>query len=706
MEILNPAYIASNETDVPKIVRLWMFRLFVPLGGYRKYIVDGWDEEKLVDVLGIGKLDDDDCRRPFERAKPSKDKQNDFVAKIKDLHEKAERDLYLSALPVCVAKNIDCLSELIGLSLTERKLLAFVVILKTCRILDDTADLLGDMAAAKFFRTLSLILNLSECDIRVALNSKGVLDRTGLIRMERFKFVTFSSHLDLLSVHFAHALVSGETDPINLLRDKISLSSPPTLNISDYAHIAPALKVLRPYLKNVMKNRRKGVNIFMHGAPGTGKSQLAKILAQEMGCELLEVSSENESGEPVSGAKRLCAFYAAQCFFAKGKAMILFDEVEDVFDNGGGLITQKSVAQNSKAWINRILEENTVPTLWLSNSVDCLDAAFIRRFDMVIEMTTPPKKQREQMISKMSSGLLDELTIKRLAGCEELTPAVVARAVSVVQSISNELDDTESAAAIESLISNTLEAQGHRPIQKNDANRVLDIYDPLFIHADADLALITDGLRRSKSGRLCLYGPPGTGKTAYGRWLADQMGVPLLVKKASDLLGMYVGQNEKNIARAFKQAEQENAVLLMDEVDSFLQDRRGSKQNWETSLVNEMLTQMESFSGVFIASTNLMDGLDQAALRRFDLKVKFNFLTGRQSVEMLRRYCLDLRLAMPSEEQKTQIMHLTNLTPGDFAAVARQHRFRPIKDGTALIMALGTECSMKESAKASIGFLD
>ena len=704
MEILAPTRIASKKTDVPEIVRLWMFRLFVPLGGYRKYIVNGWNDEKLVDVLGIGKLDDDDCVSPSDRAKLPKERQNNFIEKIKYLHEKAEHDFYLSGLPVCVEKNIDCLSDLIGLSMTERKILTFAVILKTSRILDDTADLLGDMSLNKLFRTLTLVLNLPESDIRVALNSKGLLDRTGLLKKAR-GITTLGSQFDLLSSHFAHTLASGETDPINLLRDKISLSSPPTLNISDYGHMASALKVLRTYLKNAVHNKRKGVNIFLYGAPGTGKSQLAKILAQEMGCELLEVSSENEYGEPVSGAQRLCAFYAAQCFFAKGEVMILFDEVEDVFDGGGGVITQKSTAQNSKAWINRILEENTVPTLWLSNSVTCLDAAFIRRFDMVIELMPPPKKQREQMISKMCSGLLNDSTVKRLAVCEELMPAVVARAVSVVQSISHELDDSESAAAIESLISNTLEAQGHRPIQKNDANRVPDLYDPLFIHADADLAFITDGLVGSKSGRLCLYGPPGTGKTAYGRWLADQMGVPLLVKKASDLLGMYVGQNEKNIARAFKQAEQENAVLLMDEVDSFLQDRRGSKQSWETSLVNEMLTQMEAFSGVFIASTNLMDGLDQAALRRFDLKVKFDFLTDMQSVEMLRCYCLDLRLAMPSEEQQAQILHLTNLTPGDFAVVARQHRFRPIKDATAMIIALGAECSMKEGAKASIGFL-
>ena len=85
-------------------------------------------------------------------------------------------------------------------------------------------------------------------------------------------------------------------------------------------------------------------------------------------------------------------------------------------------------------------------------------------------------------------------------------------------------------------------------------------YDPIFIHADADLAQVAAGLVQSKAWRLRLYGPPGTGKTAFGRWLADQMGVPLLVKCATDLMSIWAGMNEKNITRAFKEAEQDGAL--------------------------------------------------------------------------------------------------------------------------------------------------
>jgi len=183
------------------------------------------------------------------------------------------------------------------------------------------------------------------------------------------------------------------------------------------------------------------------------------------------------------------------------------------------------------------------------------------------------------------------------------------------------------------------------------------------------------------------------------------MGVPLVVKRASDLMSKYVGGNEKNIAAAFNEAEQKGAVLLMDEVDSFLRDRRAVKESWEVTLVNEMLTQMESFSGVFIASTNLMDGLDQAALRRFDLKVKFDYLLPAQAFELMTRYCHSLALEAPGAQHQAAIARLVNLTPGDFATVARQHRFRPVNCTANMLAALQAECAVKEGSRATIGFL-
>ena len=449
----------------------------------------------------------------------------------------------------------------------------------------------------------------------------------------------------------------------------------------------------------------------MHGEPGTGKSQLAKILAVETGCYLFEVASEDEEGDPRVGSQRLRAFQAAQNILSNQNMMILFDEIEDVFNSGGhwdygdrwkyeAIYTRRS----PKAWINRRLEENPAPTLWLGNAISGMDPAFIRRFDMIVKLPVPPRRQRQKIIRASSSDLLSDQEIERISAVDTLAPAVVTRASSVVSAIQGEIAQTDQAPALELIINNTLEAQGHQRIQRYDPNRLPETYDPAFIHADADIEGIAAGLKTTKTGRLCLYGPPGTGKTAYGRWLAEQLEAPLLVKRASDLMSMWVGGTEKNIAESFRQAETEGAILLIDEVEGFLQDRRQARCSWEITGVNEMLARMESFPGVFIASTNLLDNLDQAALRRFDLKIKFDFLLPRQSHALLESYCNNLNLDAPDKALAARIGRLNNVTPGDFAAVVRRHRFQPICTAADMVVALEEECSLKENFKPPIGF--
>lgn len=102
----------------------------------------------------------------------------------------------------------------------------------------------------------------------------------------------------------------------------------------------------------------------------------------------------------------------------------------------------------------------------------------------------------------------------------------------------------------------------------HDPNRLPDVYDPRFIHADVELAAVAAGLVAARSGRLCLYGPPGTGQTAYGRWLASSVWRSSVRQTVPDPEIPRLGESEKNISKAFREAAMALA-LLIDEVDSF-----------------------------------------------------------------------------------------------------------------------------------------
>ena len=431
----------------PSIVYLWVLRILVTLGAQQEFITEHvFTNDGLASVLGLNR----DPHSP-KRAR----------AQLKKLHEAAERVTARTEAPARLALNVRRLRELITLSDCDCRILEFAVLIHTERLLDDTADMLGVLSSNKVYDVLAALLDLPASQVRASLGPQGILARAGLVSVSRSGGGLLRSKLDLLSENFADALAASYADPLTLLRGVVDPVLPAELTLKDFEHIQPVLKVLRPYLEHALAARRKGVNAFLHGPPGTGKSQFVRALAHALECDLFEVAAEDTDGDPISGERRLRAFRAAQTFFARRRALILFDEVEDVYNDGHAVFGQKSTAQTHKAWINRSLEENAVPTLWVSNTAEGIDAAFLRRFDLIFELAVPPRRQRERILATACGDLLNAGEIGRLAASDALAPAVATRAASIVRSIRAELPEEEVPKAFELIVGNTLRAQGH-----------------------------------------------------------------------------------------------------------------------------------------------------------------------------------------------------------------------------------------------------
>ncbi|CAM5381378.1 AAA family ATPase [Rhodanobacter lindaniclasticus] len=686
---------SSTEVETPAIVRLWALRCLVPLHGFRGLVQKEYlENDGVAMVVGLESW--------VDRQGPEFN-QGKVIVELRRRHREIERVAGECRWPETLGRNIQRMADLIGLNEIEQVVLAFAVMIHSDKHLGAAAGYLGDQSLQQLYASLSSILCLPEVHVRRAFSNRSVLSRSGLVKLDRDNCFDLKNRLDVISGNFVDIMLGEDADPVELLRGKVEVTSPAALTLADYPHLGTPLDILVPYLKQVLREGRTGVNIFLHGPPGTGKSQLARVLTAEVGCELFEVAGADEDGDPLDAEKRLRAVRAGQCFFASRGAMIVFDETEDVFSDGG--FARESTAKSHKAWMNRLLEGNAVPTLWLSNRIDDMDPAFIRRFDMVVEVPVPPRAQRERIVRALCADAVEDSVVRRLAQEEMLAPAVVAQANSVMRRLGASLPREQAGKVLLHLVDSTLTAQGHARVGSKDAQQLPDIYDPAFINADVDLAGIAERLKDTRSARLCLYGPPGTGKTAYGRWLAEQLDMPLLVKRASDLMSPYVGENEQNIAAAFRAATRDGALLLIDEVDSFLRDREGASRSWEATLVNEMLTQMEAFEGVFVATTNLMAGLDQAALRRFDVKVKLDYLQTWQAEALLRRYGERLGLAMPDDLGRLAAVHLRYVTPGDYAAVMRQQLFRPAGSFGGLLEALKGETTIKAVSRPGMGFV-
>ena len=198
-----------------------------------------------------------------------------------------------------------------------------------------------------------------------------------------------------------------------------------------------------------------------------------------------------------------------------------------------------------------------------------------------------------------------------------------------------------------------------------------------------------------------LSGVPGTGKTAFARYVAHQVGMRMITAQASDILSCYHGETERRIARAFAEARKLDAILFLDEIDGLLPDRRFASQSFEITQTNQLLQSMESFEGVLIGATNLVENLDEAVMRRFTYKLKLSYLTDLGKSIFFQRY-----FKTPlTEAQKQRLDALDRLTPGDFRTVKEGLYYLEDKQNNdARIDALEAECAAKGLVRARIGF--
>jgi SpoVK/Ycf46/Vps4 family AAA+-type ATPase len=588
-----------------------------------------------------------------------------------------------------VEKNIDALAGLLQLNKAERALLLYGTLARYQR---DLRSLLVEFKvnnAPEAYAALADIAGVKASEVAEALRAGSRLERIGMVEnLISEHNITDLADLMKVSEKLPPVLMREYRDQSELMAVFTRPASKTELATKDFHFVQEEVEVLINLMRNAVERKELGVNVLLYGPPGTGKTELAKVVAQAAGLELFEVEYADRDGNSLSGRDRYRSLQIAQVFL-KGaqQATLLFDEVEDVFppisvdaaqlmarQEQQALSAAVSQSVNGKAWVNQILEGNAVPTIWVTNRIEQIDPAFRRRFAYHLELKSPPPGAREQLVRKTLEGVpISDGFVAKLTERKGLTPAQIRTAVRFAGLAKTTDDTTVFEKLIERQLKNSDEALGNKAGSDKTRKQVTTYdLDMLNVETRFDIPRIVEALKARGHGTLCFYGAPGTGKTALGEHVSRALGKSLIVKQASDLISKFVGETEQNMAKMFQEAEAEKAVLLLDEADSFLSDRRGAQRSYEVTEVNEMLQQMERYNGIFVCTTNLLDRIDQAALRRFTFKIKFKPLTKEQREKMFITEALAADAAKFSDALRTRLTKLEQLSPGDFAAVKRQ----------------------------------
>lgn len=592
-----------------------------------------------------------------------------------------ELEKILNKIKFCSHKDglksrIKWLSEVFNLSPDEKEYVTFTYMLINCSYIKDLFDSYTNKNYYFFFGELYPQKQTEVAKVECSLIKKGV-------------FLAPKSSIAGINPFYENLLKdTALTTKLKFKKHLMGKVQKTELTLKDFDYIKQAPLIVN-ILENASKQKKKGINILLTGICGSGKTELAKRLSIEAGLNCYAVATDNDEKE-ITRTERLADLNTKQAILSRvPSSCLLFDEAEDIFNRGFN-----ENGTSSKGYLNRLLENNQVPVIYTTNNIWDVDSAFLRRFNYILETPSLDKDKRFNLwnrITKKNRLKVSESKLKELSELYDIQPAIISNAVETTKLING--TDEMFGEIVESVATKVAKKDN----VKNEKTFDDKDYDLSLCNTDVDLQNLTEKIKTcgKLNFSMCLYAESGTGKSQYAKKLGHELGLEVVHKKVSDIIDCWVGSSERNLADAFKECKDREAMLILDEADSFMQNRSAAVRSYEVSLVNQFLTELEAATFPVICTTNLKESLDPAILRRFTFKIKFSYMKPEQVKKALKHF-----FNLESD------FFIKGLTPGDCANVRKQTTFLNITDEKEIIKMLQEEVKGKldKELQNTIGF--
>lgn len=565
-------------------------------------------------------------------------------------------------------ENFDYMSEQVQftkvffeLTDAEAKLIVFLMVKSMWNPLDEMFDRLDGRERAYF---ISVLLDAKIGDYSALFSSSSSLKKFGIVNQKLFVSENIANYIRGLTEEFIPNVIDMQENA-----DAFDISSfdiPPL-----------SKKIILELLKS-----ESPCKILFYGRAGSGKTEFAKALAAECG-KGIAVPIFNKDNEDENKFNK-CAM--AEFVAYKMDKVALIDECDNIISSNFGFLHRKNT---DKGDINKRFDSMNGKSIWITNSIESIEESTLRRFTFSVEFDGLSKIQKINSLktalnATAFSAKIDAEELYKRLDKYRLSTAGIALAVNsanaVVKNSSTEefLGTVEAVAKAQYVLLNgksPKKVSRYKPDCRFDSD-IINMDTPY----DTLMRTLTNYSKKLGEGavdcpfNMIFAGVPGSGKTELAKHIARKLDKKIVLKNMSDMQSMYVGETEKNIAEAFAQAEREEAILVIDEADSLFVDRSTATRSWEISQTNEMLAQMENFRGIFICSTNVLEKVDTAAMRRFQKKITFGYLGKEARKKLFKSYFFD-GVKELSDETVCGLEKLNNLTAGDFKNVFQQIQF-------------------------------
>lgn len=509
-----------------------------------------------------------------------------------------------------------------GLSDDELRILLFLVTTRTCYPLACVFADYWDSKQLLLLQDIGHLFNLSIARVTGLLSRTGNLRKSGLILSQRH----YTDMLEPMESLVTACLEQPDQAIDELLKGLYHRTRHSDFAIEDFQHVRQHIDAIF----KVLSFNKAGANVLIYGPPGTGKTELAKAINMRLDRVLYRLNPLTQEADDSHPLQRIDAFYQLQAMVKHQQdATILFDEVEEIFAS-----LETSHKSPVKSFLNDLLETNIVPTLWVCNSVENFDHAFIRRFDYVLHLDYPNYAAKRTFLQKqdldawLSRNLLDRVAQHAELGFGQLAPAITL----IKHMPQGEYRKNDSQFLV--MINEYLRAVGKTLLSEATGQTLEKHHMPNLYNSSVPVERVIDIIQHCGFGRFLFHGEQGTGKSTAAEHVAQTCNLNIHTVSETVLMTICDHYGLIGIDALFSDLDPKTDLLVLEDFKQCLQPKPWQAGGLVDAVSAHLKQYLMRYQGFVIVIT---EGQSAKETNLFDIAIAFKALHPKQ-LEALEAY--------------------------------------------------------------------